>query len=85
MLEVQNAAELDAVVSRAKPQLILVGADTHALPPELRALARLTAATLVAVLEMADDKTTADTLALGYDAVLFKPIHITELERLLAL
>ncbi len=85
VLEVANAAELDTVVLRAKPQLILVGADTRALPPELRALARLTSATLVAVLEVADDKVTADTLALGYDAVLFKPVHVTELDRLLAL
>lgn len=85
VLEVANAAELDAAVSRAKPQIILIGSDTHALPPELRALAKLTAATVVAVLEVGDPKSTADTLTLGYDAVLFKPVHITELERLLAL
>jgi hypothetical protein len=85
LLEVANAADLDATVSRTKPQIILIGADTHALPPELNALAKLTSATVVAVLEVGDAKTAADTLALGYDAVLFKPVHITELERLLAL
>jgi hypothetical protein len=85
VLEVSDAAELDAAVSRTKPQLILIGSDTRALPPELRALAKLTAATVVAVLEVADTAATNETLALGYDAVLFKPVHITELERLLAL
>ncbi|MEZ4360965.1 MAG: response regulator [Kofleriaceae bacterium] len=85
VLEVESVDALDAAVSRTKPQLILIGSDTHALPPELRALAKLTSATMVAVLEVADAHSTADTLALGYDAVLFKPVHITELERLLAL
>jgi CheY-like chemotaxis protein len=85
VLEVADAADLDATVSRAKPQIILIGSDTRSLPPELRALAKLTSATMVAVLEVGDANTAADTLALGYDAVLFKPLHITELERLLAL
>lgn len=85
VLQVAQPTQLDALVTRAKPQLILVGADSRPLAPELRALARLTAATLVAVLDLADEPTLAATLALGYDAALLKPVHITELEHLLAL
>ncbi len=85
ILEVSEVSALDEAVSSAKPQLILIGSDTRALPPELRALAKLTSAAVVAVLEVADATTTAETLALGYDAVLLKPVHISELERLLAL
>lgn len=85
VLQVAQPAQLDALVTRIKPQLILVGADSKTLAPELRALARLTAATLVAVLDLADEPTMAATLALGYDAALLKPVHITELEHLLAL
>lgn len=85
VLQVTQPTQLDALVTRIKPQLILVGADSKTLAPELRALARLTAATLVAVLDLADEPTLAATLALGYDAALLKPVHITELEHLLAL
>jgi CheY-like chemotaxis protein len=85
VIEVPLVAELDAAIGHARPRLILIGSDSHALPPELRALARLSSAALVAVLEISETRTTAETLALGYDAILFKPVHITELERLLAL
>jgi CheY-like chemotaxis protein len=85
VLEVPQLAGLAAAAGQARPSLLLIGSDSGKLPPELRALARLSSATLVAVLEIAETRTTAETLALGYDAILFKPVHITELERLLAL
>jgi len=82
VIDVSTLGEIDAVLAQARPRLVLIGADAGALPSELRALASLSSAMIAAVLEVGS---AASTLALGYDAVLCKPVHVAELERLLAL
>ncbi|MFN0247064.1 MAG: response regulator [Kofleriaceae bacterium] len=82
IVEVAKGDRIETVVARATPQLILVGGE-GGFPSELRALARLTAATVVAILEVGDTLKSADSAALGIDAALFKPVHIAEIERLL--
>ena len=85
VIDVPALGELDAVVSQERPRLVMIGADARASPTELRGLAGLGSATIAAVLDGGDARSAATTLALGYDAVLCKPVHVAELERLLAL
>jgi DNA-binding response OmpR family regulator len=84
VVDVAANGPLEETVARVNPRLILVAVHGAEIPKELPALARLRSATIIAVLELGANDTTATTLSLGFDAALYKPVHIAEIERLLS-
>lgn len=84
VVDAQASDALEDIVARVNPRLLLVAIHGAGLPRELHALARLRSATIIAVLEVGANNTTATTLSLGFDAALYKPVHIAEIERLLS-
>jgi DNA-binding response OmpR family regulator len=84
VVDVGTSGPLEETVARVNPRLILVAVHGTGIPKELHALARLRSATIIAVLELGANDTTAATLSLGFDAALYKPVHIAEIERLLS-
>jgi CheY-like chemotaxis protein len=83
LLELGREPDLAAAILRSRPRLILVTHPASA-QPALLDIARSSASALVGVLDLASPAAVDGCLAAGFHAVLAKPIHLSDLERLLS-
>ena len=84
LVELCREPDLVAAILRSRPRLILVTHPASAQLDLIAELARSTASALIAVLDLATPSVVDGCLVAGFHAVLVKPIHINDLERLLA-
>jgi hypothetical protein len=84
LVELRREPDLGAALLRSRPRLILITHPSAAQLEQIAELARSTASALVAVLDLASPSAVDGCLAAGFHAVLAKPIHMNDLERLLA-
>jgi hypothetical protein len=88
LVSLEGEKDLSAAVARERPCLVIVNASAayeqaEALAKSLSAAGERAEMQLVAVVEPHGGKT-EELSAAGFDAVLAKPVHFSELERLLA-
>jgi CheY-like chemotaxis protein len=76
--------DVEGAIVRIRPRLILVTDPSSARTDLLTGAARTSSSALVAVLDTASRGAIDACLAAGFHAVLAKPIHINDLERLLS-
>jgi CheY-like chemotaxis protein len=83
LVDLGREPDLAAAILRARPRLILVTHPASA-QPALLDTARSSASALVGVLDLHSPAAVDGCLAAGFHAVLAKPIHLSDLERLLS-
>jgi hypothetical protein len=83
VLPLDPGGDLAAEILRARPRLILVADPPSAATGAMVDAARASASALIGVLDAASRDAADACLAAGYHAVLARPIHLDDLERLL--
>ena len=87
VVQLDPTRSLAAATLEVRPAVILVGVatlDGHVLEHELPIIARDTTAAVVCVLPSPDPRLASQMLRAGLHAVIAKPVHLTEIERLLS-
>jgi CheY-like chemotaxis protein len=84
LLDLGREADCAGAIVRARPRLILVTDPSSARTDLMADAARTISSALVAVLDTASRAAIDECLAAGFHAVLAKPIHLNDLERLLS-
>jgi DNA-binding response OmpR family regulator len=86
VIELDRSRSLASTVLEARPAVALVGVAAlgrSVLEHELPAIARDSTVAVVCILESPDPPLAAQMLRAGVHAVIAKPVHLTEIERLL--
>ena len=84
LIDLSELSDPSATVIRNKPRLVLLTSPGRDLLDKLMPVARSTSAIVVVLLQSAAGGAVDAQLAAGEDAVLVKPIHVNEIERLLS-
>ncbi|MGE0546331.1 MAG: response regulator [Kofleriaceae bacterium] len=84
LIDLSELSDPSATVIRNKPRLVLLTSPGRELLDKLMPVARSTSAIVVVLLQSAAGGAVDAQLAAGVDAVLVKPIHVNEIERLLS-
>ncbi|HWO19303.1 MAG TPA: response regulator [Kofleriaceae bacterium] len=84
VIDLVSEDDFAAAIMRARPRLILVTDPTSARTDLMAGAARTLSSALVAVLDTASRAAADACLSAGFHAVLAKPIHLNDLERLLS-
>lgn len=84
LVELGAEGDLAGAIVRARPRLILVTDPASTRTELLAEAARTVSSALVAVLDATSRATVDACLAAGFHAVLAKPVHMNDLERLLS-
>jgi DNA-binding response OmpR family regulator len=84
LIDLSELSDPSATVVRNKPRMVLLAAPTRELVDKIMPVARSTSAIVVVLLQSAAQGAVDAQLATGVDAVLVKPIHVNEIERLLS-
>ena len=84
VIDLALEGDLASAILRTRPRLILVAHPSSARTDLLVDAARMSSSALVAVLDTSSRAAIDASLAAGFHAVLAKPIHINDLERLLS-
>jgi AmiR/NasT family two-component response regulator len=87
VIQLDPTRSLAAATLEIRPAVVMVGAaalSAHLLEHELPIIARDTTVAVVCVLEAPDPRLATQMLRAGVHAVIAKPVHLTEIERLLS-
>jgi hypothetical protein len=84
VIDLGDENDFAGAIVRARPRLILVTDPTTARTDLMAGAARTLSSALVAVLDTASRAAADACLSAGFHAVLAKPIHLNDLERLLS-
>jgi CheY-like chemotaxis protein len=86
VVQIDPTRSLAAAALEIRPAVVLVGVAAlgrHVLEQELPIIARDSTAAVVCLLDAPDPRLAAEMLRAGLHAVIAKPVHLTEIERLL--
>ncbi len=84
LIDLAGEDDCAGAIVRTRPRLILVSDPASARTDQMADAARTSSSALVAVLDTASRAAVDECLAAGFHAVLAKPIHLSDLERLLS-
>jgi DNA-binding response OmpR family regulator len=87
LLAILPASDFIAAISKEKPGLVLInsaGIDAAAIAQGVRRTLKISDVPLAAILEQPSEEDERNLLAAGFDAVLTKPLHLRDIDRLLA-